>query len=454
MRCILRYVLVFLMVTVCLAAVLILAALVEPGVFKSQIEQWVKANKQRVLTIGGDVQINYAYPWIEIQVSDVTLSEFQQDTPFAAVEQARLSLSLWPLLRQRIKVNNITIKGLRARLIRGQNGRMNIEDLLSQSEESLPFAVEITRTRTTDGSIFFHDEITRRQIEFNQLNLMTGRITAEYAETIVLRSPLVEVRLPVFENNDANANKHMSRILTMQLMVEQLKFNETGMRGGPVALSLQHIATGSHLNARLSKLDIIQSAPAGGSLARARLVMELVARQEKRTVQIALDTALAVEQDGRQWEFGHFKTEFAAFDPEFVRDPVQGRFDGNLNLDISAELLQTELQGELAESRVEVVASLRDFANPDITVKVEVGALDLDALVPMGKFKAEQSEASSNGPLANTVTLPDFSFLNNLNLSGSITIGLLSAGGARLSGVQFVMKPEDQDHFILKKSGH
>lgn len=440
-----RYVLVFLTILVGAAGILILTVFVQPNVLKSPIEQWVKANSQRVLAIGGDIQIVYLHSRIYIHVNDLTLSEYRQETLFAAIERARLMLSLWPLLHQRVVVDDFAIEGLRARLIRDQNGRMNIEDLLAPSEEALPFVVEIARTGTTDSNIVFHDAITQRRIEFNRLNVITGRITAESVDAIELKIPLIKIGTVVLESSDVDANKKADKILAMQLAVEQFALNNTGIMSGVATLSLQDITTDSDLNLHLSVYDVNQSEQADVPLSYGHLNAALIAQHGALALEIALDTALTVEQAGNRWEFDDFKTEFTVFHPEFVRAPVRGHFDGNLSLDVSAELLQTKLEGVLADSRTGVAARIQDFASPDITVDIDLDTLDLNALRP---------EIDLNKIPAETKALPEFSFLNNLNLNGSIMIGLLSIEGVRFSGIQFMMNPESRRNSTLNESAH
>ncbi|SEM92628.1 AsmA family protein [Nitrosomonas marina] len=441
------FALVSIAVLACVVSILIMSIFFVPNNFKPLFEQWARIGSQRTLTIGGDVRVDFNNSQVIIQVNDVTLSEFQQDTPFVTIEEAQLSLAPGQLWNQRIIVDNVAIKGLRAQLIRDRNGRLNIEDLLRQSENPLPFVLEIVRTEMTGSDFVLRDEVTHHQIEFNHMNLTTSQVTAAFVETLALTVPLIEVGQVVFKNNGASMENKLDRALAMQLDVKQLEFNEAGVGNGSAVFFLRDIATDSYMNVQLSILETDQSAQTNGLLGNVRMDAEMAMQYGLQTVHLFLGTVFTVGKSGKQWVFTDIESEFSDFHPELIRNPVHGQFGGNLKLDMSAEHVQTELQGMLAGSRFIVTSSIQDFTNPVATFDIELDALDLDALVAMDKLKSPQNNTDSND-------LPDFSFLNDLKLNGEITIGLLTAGGARFSGLRFVMTPDEQSLLNSITFGH
>lgn len=441
------FALVSIAVLACVVSILIMSIFFVPNNFKPLIEQWARIDSQRTLTIGGDVRVDFNNPQVIIHVSDVTLSEFRQDTPFVTIEEAQLSLAPGQLWNQRIIVDNVVIKGLRAQLIRDRNGRFNIEDLLTQSEKPSPFALEIKRAEMTGSDFVLRDEVTQHRIEFSQIHMTTGRVTAAFVETLALTVPLIEAEQAVFKNDDASMENKLGMALAMQLDVKQLEFNETGLSDGSAVFSLRDIEVDSYMNVRFSILEIDQFEQADEALANVHLDTEMTVQHGLQIMQLVLGTTLTVGKGGKQWLFTDIESEFTDFHPELLRGPVRGRFGGNLKLDMSAEHVQAELQGILADSRFNVTSSIQNFTNPVATVDIELDALDLDALVATDKFNTPQKDVDSNG-------LPDFSFLSDLELNGEITIGLLTAGGVRFSGLHFVVTPDDQNLFDLNNFRH
>ena len=93
-----------------------IAATFNPNDYKAQIIQAVKDSKQRNLHLDGDIKLSF-YPSIGANIGKVSLSEFNSDKEFAALETLRVSLALLPLLSKQVIVNEVAVSGLKAMLI-------------------------------------------------------------------------------------------------------------------------------------------------------------------------------------------------------------------------------------------------------------------------------------------------------------------------------------------------
>src|SRR3970040_2586844 len=90
-----------------LVAVLAYIALTfDPNSYKPQIIQAVKDSKQRTLRLDGDIKLRF-FPSIGASLGKVSLSEFQSEQEFVAVESASVSLKLLPLLYKPIVVDEV-----------------------------------------------------------------------------------------------------------------------------------------------------------------------------------------------------------------------------------------------------------------------------------------------------------------------------------------------------------
>ena len=94
----------------------------------------MKDSKQRNLRLDGDIKLSF-FPNIGASLSKVSLSEFRSDKEFAAIESARVSLALMPLLRKQVVVDEVAVSGLKATLVKHKDGTTNIDDLLGQAEQ-------------------------------------------------------------------------------------------------------------------------------------------------------------------------------------------------------------------------------------------------------------------------------------------------------------------------------
>ncbi len=158
---ILKYVLLGIgaLVVVLGAVIAYVAATFDPNAYKPEIIQLVKEKKNRTLKLDGDLRLSF-WPNIGAELGKASLSEFKSDKEFAAVERARVSVKLMPLLSNQMVVDEVTVKGARAAIVRFKDGRMNIDDLLAKDEkdESRQVVFDIAQVVIEDSAFSFRDE--------------------------------------------------------------------------------------------------------------------------------------------------------------------------------------------------------------------------------------------------------------------------------------------------------
>ncbi|SMP43129.1 AsmA family protein [Noviherbaspirillum suwonense] len=153
-----------------------IAATFDPNAHKPRIIALVQEQKQRTLTIPGDIRLSF-FPKISADLGRVSLSERNASTQFASVESAKVSFALLPLLSRQLIVDRVEIKELNAQLRRDKDGTTNYDDLLAKQESNgQPVRVDIHSVTVANGRIALDDQMARREIEITELNLQTGRI--------------------------------------------------------------------------------------------------------------------------------------------------------------------------------------------------------------------------------------------------------------------------------------
>src|SRR5262245_34299569 len=153
------------------------AATFDPNAYKPQVIQLVKEKKNRTLKLDGDIKLSF-WPNLGAEVGKLWLSEFKSDKEFAAVENARVSLKLMPLFSRQAVVDEISIKGARATIVRFKDGRMNIDDLLAKDEKepSQDVKFDIAEVAIDNSAFTYRDEQKGAQYALSKMNLKTGRI--------------------------------------------------------------------------------------------------------------------------------------------------------------------------------------------------------------------------------------------------------------------------------------
>ena len=162
------------------------AATFNPNDYKDVAIKLVKDKKQRTMTIPGTISLKF-FPSIGAHLGKVTLSEHGSEQEFASMESASVSVALLPLLKKQLVIDKIEIDGMRAKLVRHADGKMNIDDLLAKEEktdEKLRF--DIDGVRLGDAELSFDDKQAKRKVSLRRINLDVGRIESGVASKLKL----------------------------------------------------------------------------------------------------------------------------------------------------------------------------------------------------------------------------------------------------------------------------
>src|SRR5690606_32234132 len=168
-----------------------LALTFDPNEYKPELIKLVKERTGRTLSIDGDIELKF-FPKIGAGVEGVALSVPNGDARFAQVQEARVALALLPLLSKQIIVDEVTLTGLRAELVKYRDGSTNFDDLLGggkppkQKDEpqktepaaKQPMAIDIGGIALQDADVTWRDEASGMQLRAADVNLNTGRIAS------------------------------------------------------------------------------------------------------------------------------------------------------------------------------------------------------------------------------------------------------------------------------------
>ena len=175
------------LVLVAVAVVAFVALTFDPNAYKGEIEKQVKERTGRTLKFHGNLGLAF-WPSIGAKVGKVTLSRRASEHDFAAFDAARVSVQLLPLLRGEVLVDEVSVTGLKASVIRAKGGRFDFEDLLGSAGAGKSAApakpapgagairFDVAGVRLKDASFAYLDEGTGQRLSVDDLNLATGRI--------------------------------------------------------------------------------------------------------------------------------------------------------------------------------------------------------------------------------------------------------------------------------------
>lgn len=175
-------------------AVAWLAFSFDPNDYKADLVALVEARTQRTLRLDGDLKL-FLWPQLGVDLGQATLSERRSKAPFVAVEQARVSVGIWPLLRGRMVVDELTLAGASVNLSRDKSGRLNIDDLMKPSEqgESERVDFDIASVKLKHAALTFNDGMSGNTLQLSKLDLTTGRLRDGVRTSIDLRTDVHSV---------------------------------------------------------------------------------------------------------------------------------------------------------------------------------------------------------------------------------------------------------------------
>ncbi|HJU70909.1 MAG TPA: AsmA family protein [Paucimonas sp.] len=189
----------------------IIATTFNPNDYKPLIIRLVQEKKQRTLTIPGEIKLRF-FPKIGADLGKVSISEHGSNAEFAAVDSAKVSLALIPLLSRQLVVDRVRIEGLRASIRYDKDGRSNVDDLLSKQESGgQQIRFDIDSVHLGNAHLMVDDRQAGRKIDIARLDLDTGRIANGVPSTLRLSAD-VKINQP-----DVNARVTMKSGFTLDL---------------------------------------------------------------------------------------------------------------------------------------------------------------------------------------------------------------------------------------------
>lgn len=445
-----------------LAASLVGAAIsmLDADVVKAQVVDYVKVHKHRDLSLQGDIELTF-FPKLGLDCGKLTLSERNSSAKFASVENARLYLAWWPLLRRQLRIERIALDGVQANITRHKDGSTNFDDLLAADGRLAGVNFEIERVHVFDSEIHLRDAGSGLQFSFSDLDLETGHVMddtpSEMKASFRLRSAREKLDTRVnlnahllfdraadrFELSDihAHAMGHSARVTGLDVDARGALTAYPGSQRytlNKVSLSLQGQMDRHKLDSHVevASLSLDKERFSGSTLSlQSRAVnasdtlaatLEIPAFElvDNRLQASSAQATLELDASGRKLQgqlssplSWHFKTRELHLPTLQTSVSVQhpslssrvlikgsGEFkagwaEQNAQLDFRATLDDSEFGGKL---------QLKDFAKPAYSFDVVVSALDLDRYLAVDWSRRLAADAEAF----------DFSALDKLKLRG------------------------------------
>ena len=478
------------------------AATFNPNDYKPQLIQMVKDKKQRTLRLDGDIKLTF-FPAIGANLGKVSLSEFNSEKEFAAIDSAHVSLALWPLLSRQVVVDEVAVSGLKATLVKFKNGKTNIDDLLGEDEgkkeaaaespaEKQPVKFDIASVRVEKAELNYRDEKSGARYALKDLNFTSGRIAngvpakVDFAALIQANQPKLDIATQLKTTLTFDLDKQLYTVEGLDLQakgaaldISNLVVQASGDASAnldtqeyaakKLAVSATGVKDKDNFEAKLDApaLNLTKDKFSGDKLtlnasldgASGNIAANLTLPGLEGNAQFFKSSAITLDLDIKQPEQA-FKVRLSS--------PVAGSFEGkqfnlsDLKIAVNAsgeklpnKSVSSELKGsvQVDADRESVQASLAgSLLQSQVKAKVAVNnfgkpairfdvELDqLDADLYMPN-KAQGGVAKAGAKAAPVAEEPfDLSALKKLNLEGSLRIGALKVANVKSSQLRVDVK--------------
>ncbi|WP_296556226.1 AsmA family protein [Pigmentiphaga sp.] len=195
-----------------------LVLLVDPNHYKGPVADAVKKRYDRTLRMDGNVRFS-VFPNLGVEIEKLSLSEPRSTQIFAAVDTARVSVAVLPLLSGRIVVDRVRVVGLKANVVRYQNGKLNFEDLLGPAPKApgqpgqpgggeldaggRPLSFDVAGIEFSGGELALRDYMKGTSMRVERLSATTGRVAPrvpfdmDLSARVLGQSPRVDATVQV-----------------------------------------------------------------------------------------------------------------------------------------------------------------------------------------------------------------------------------------------------------------
>ena len=466
-------------------ALVLISANFDPNQFKTDITRAVKEKTQRTLAIDGAIKLSF-FPKLGVELGKLGLSEQNGSKTFAAVDSARVSVAVLPLLSGQIVVDRISIDGLKANLARHKDGSSNFDDLLGEGKAkdaqraapSSTLKLDIAGVEITNTDLEWRDDAKQQHFAIKGLALKTGKLASgapsqfDLAMNLTGTQPKFDLQISASGSLSANpeakhyqlaglsatvkghaagftldkleirgaadfkpdaialdalalklTGKHGADTLYASLDVPKSQMAKDALRAEKVSLVVKLTQANGNLNATLSVPGMEGS---GRSFKAGDLKLEIDGKQGSNTFKGSLASPVSGNVEAQRYELGKLSGNISLSGPDLPKGAAAISMAGSAALDLARNNAQLNLAARFEESNINAKLNLTQFSPATLAFDLNIDQLDLDKYFPP---KAEQQ------PRRDPEKPIDLAPLKAFNASGAIKIGALQVSRIKATNI-------------------
>ena len=389
---------------------------------KAELTSFVQEKKQRTLRIDGDVALSF-WPNVGIRLGKASLSEYRSDKEFAAIDGARVSVAVMPLLSKRIVVDSVELDGARVTLIKHKDGTLNIADLLSKDKsDSAPVQVDISGIQVGNARLTWVDEQSGQSTVVSGLDLTTGAIAADTGKQ-VFQAAAVKL---------AAKGKTGSDAFEVRLELPKLAVSGGQASGERLLLTANLVGGERRVAATLTITGIESGAE---SIKIDKVELEADATVGDATVKGKLATNLSAKPAEQVFAFDKIEGNIELASPKMPMKSVKLPLSGHLRAELAKQAAQGALTTRFDDSTIALKFDVEKFSPLALGFDLDIDQLNVDKYLPPAKpgDAGKAGKAGDGGKL-------DLSALKGLNVHGAVRIGRFQINQVKANNIKLQVK--------------
>jgi AsmA protein len=379
----------------------------------------VLEQKQRKLEIPGDVSLSL-WPNVGIKLGKLSLSEANSNENFLAIDDARISVALMPLLSKQVSVNAVELNGLKATLIKRKDGTLNIADLMGPAAAPpkdtptppTPMQIDVSSIKLGNAQLTWRDEKAGTSSSLSDLDVSTGRVQADTGKQTYVADAV------------SIAAKGKSGADSFELKLEAPKITVTPDKAGGDSIKLSATLAGSGRNVAI-KLGLSGVEGNAQALKIGKLALELDAKANDASVKGTLESPVAVNLTAQTVALEKLSGKLDIAHPQMPMKQVSLPLSGSLRADLAKSSANLNLGTQFDESKIAVKLDVAKFAPLALGFDLDIDQLNVDKYLPPAK-EGEKPAAGADPKI-------DLAALKGLNLKGNIRIGALQVAKVKVA---------------------
>jgi AsmA protein len=410
------------------AAVVLVPKFIDVETYKPEIERRVSEATGRSFTLGSDFNVS-VFPWVGVSFSDLSLGNLEGygDGNFVTIKSFEVRMKLIPLLSKKIEIKRFVLDSPEVFLKRMADGRTNLVVTGEGAEFSLP---ETTTTQESKKGQAQGGDIALSSLEVDEFSIINGRISY-VDEVLQSKNEITEITI-------TSQDVSLERPITLLF--------QANVDGKPVSMQGSIGPLGKKIGRGIVNVDLAVNIAQQLKLNLSGSIEDLIEKQK-------LDLSLNAAPFSPRQLLASFNQQL----PVQTADPTvlnKVALDLNIQGDPTNIVIKNSTV-TLDDSRLIIEAAVKDMAKPDVTFMLDLDTIDLDRyLPPQAEKKAEAAKEEVTAKTAEPgsdakAAAPgdkskiDYAPLRSLVLNGEVTVGRLTAHGAKMQNLVMKIKGEE-----------